>query len=98
MARLVWIASERGSAIRLSEGNHHTAQASARRGSGVLARRCVLCPPHSASLLPLNGYCLLNWSTPVLSASRKQRTGRLVAYSQATDGVRIPSNCDSVIH
>src|SRR5258708_13499033 len=28
MARLAWIASELGSAIRLSEGNHHTAEAS----------------------------------------------------------------------
>jgi len=51
MARLVWIASELDSAIRLSEGNHHTAQASARRGSGVLTGRCVLYPPHSTPLL-----------------------------------------------
>jgi hypothetical protein len=28
MARLAWIASELGSAIRLSEGTHHTAEAS----------------------------------------------------------------------
>jgi hypothetical protein len=28
MARLAWIASELGSAIRLSEGIHHTAEAS----------------------------------------------------------------------
>jgi hypothetical protein len=28
MARLAWIASELGSATRLSEGNHHTAEAS----------------------------------------------------------------------
>ena len=55
MARLVWIASELGSAIRLSEGNHHTAQASARRGSGVLARRCVPYPPHSTPLLSPDG-------------------------------------------
>ena len=55
MARLVWIASELGSAIRLSEENHHTAQASARRGSGVLAGRCVLYPPYSAPLLSPDG-------------------------------------------
>jgi len=55
MARLVWIASALGSAIRLSEGNHHTAQASARRGSGVLARRCVPYPPHSTPLLAPDG-------------------------------------------
>jgi hypothetical protein len=28
MARLAWIVSELGSAIRLSDGNHHTAEAS----------------------------------------------------------------------
>jgi hypothetical protein len=34
-----------------SEGNLHAAEASARRGSEVLAGRCVLCPPYSTLLL-----------------------------------------------
>jgi hypothetical protein len=50
MARLAWIASEMGFRNRLSEGNRHTAEASTRRGSGVLAGRCVLYPPHSTPL------------------------------------------------
>jgi len=32
---------------RLSEWKRHTAETSTRRGSGVLAGRCVLYPPHS---------------------------------------------------
>ena len=55
MARLAWIVSELGSAIRLSDGNHHTAEASARRGSGVLAGRCVLYQLHSTPLFLTDG-------------------------------------------
>jgi len=35
----------------LSERKHHTAETSTRRGSGVLAGRCVLYPPQSTRSL-----------------------------------------------
>jgi hypothetical protein len=38
---------------RLSERKHHTTGTSTRGGSGVLAGRCVLYPPHSTPLLLL---------------------------------------------
>ena len=84
MARLAWIASELGFRNRLSEGNRHTAEASTRRGSGVLAGRCVLYPPHSTPLLFPDSQCLPNWSTPGLLATRrlsKRSSGRSRAMS-----------------
>jgi hypothetical protein len=40
---------------RLCERKHHTTETLTRRGSGVLAGRCALCPPHSTPLLPPDG-------------------------------------------
>jgi hypothetical protein len=40
---------------QLSERKHHTTGTSTRGGSGVLAGRCVLYPPHSTPLLPADG-------------------------------------------
>src|SRR5260221_8255582 len=54
---------------QLSGGKHHTAEASARGGSGVLAGRCVRYPPHSTPLLLPDGIVLPNCPTAGLSAT-----------------------------
>src|ERR1700675_3015186 len=55
MVRLALGCVRAGFRNRPSEEKDHTAEASARRGSGVLAARCVLYPPHSMQLLLPDG-------------------------------------------
>ena len=95
MARLAWIASELGFRNRLSEGNRHTEEASTRRGSGVLAGRCVLYPPHSTPLLFPDGQCLPNWLTPGFSAIRKPtlEMARIVLIAVRNDRSPVAGSC-----
>jgi hypothetical protein len=67
---------------RPSEGKHDTAEASIRPGSGVIAGRCVLYPPHSTLLLLPDGIVFTELvNSPIVGKSSLARLGKVCPLS-----------------